>query len=809
MLQLRKVIMDIWFNKTRTVLIVLTIAIGIFIVGTISRAWQILSREMAQGFAATSPHNGVVLTADFFDEDIVNAIRRMPEVQEAEGRATAHMLVYVGPDTWRSLDLVTVPDFDHIRLDKIAFVDGVLPPPSQAVLLERSSLTLLEQVVAYPQEGVSTDNIDQSILVELRNGKQSTLKVAGLVHDLSLFPSSFSKIGYGYITPKTQQRLTGRQGFDELRFTVAEHNDDKAHIQQVIDRITNKLEAAGVTVRGQEIVGIGQHPLDNILQAVLFLLAALSLFALLLSGFQVINTISALMARQVRQIGIMKSIGATGSNILTIYVGVVLCFSLLAMLVAIPLATMGSRQLALFMADLLNFNITSLAISPVGYLPEIFAGLMMPLLVAFIPVLRGARLTVREAVSSVGAQALTFGTTRLDQWLNRIRGLPSSVLYTIRNAFRNKVRLALTLVALTIAGTVFIAVVGVRSSLLITLEAVAAYRKQDIEMRFAKYQRIPELERIALEMPGVTRTESRIGIFATRLYPDGREGNGDFFISGVSATTPFLQPTLIRGRWLLPDEKHAVVVNMEFLDAEPDIEVGDEITLKIAGRTDKWQIVGVVMGQVIGGGVMAPLAYTRYQDLAVATSRVGQADRILIETDSQTNPAETLKALRDHFNALGIQVSAAELNSEVRETLQIPFNILLSLIFLMILLFAIAGGLGLMGLMSLNVLERTQEIGVIRATGATTAIVTQIIMTEGVFIGLLSWFLAMLLAIPVSKLMSDTVGFLFLRVPLSYTFPFNGIVLWLVVIIALSVLASFLPTRSATQLKVAEILSYE
>ena len=137
MLRLRKILMDIWFNKTRTILIVLTIAIGIFIVGTISRTWQILSREMEAGFNATHPHNGIVFTTSPFDDDLVESIRQMPEVQEAEGRHTEYLLVNAGSDQWRSLQLVTIADFNDMRLDRVALVDGIWPPPNQAVLLER------------------------------------------------------------------------------------------------------------------------------------------------------------------------------------------------------------------------------------------------------------------------------------------------------------------------------------------------------------------------------------------------------------------------------------------------------------------------------------------------------------------------------------------------------------------------------------------------------------------------------------------------------------------------------------------------
>jgi putative ABC transport system permease protein len=127
----------------------------------------------------------------------------------------------------------------------------------------------------------------------------------------------------------------------------------------------------------------------------------------------------------------------------------------------------------------------------------------------------------------------------------------------------------------------------------------------------------------------------------------------------------------------------------------------------------------------------------------------------------------------------------------------------------MAVLLAVVGGLGLMGTMSLNVLERTQEIGVMRAIGASDGAVRQVFMVEGILIGLISWLLGAGLALPLSKLLSDAVGLAFTKAPLSYTFSLNGVLLWFVVVVILAALASFLPARSASRLTVREVLAYE
>lgn len=116
---------------------------------------------------------------------------------------------------------------------------------------------------------------------------------------------------------------------------------------------------------------------------------------------------------------------------------------------------------------------------------------------------------------------------------------------------------------------------------------------------------------------------------------------------------------------------------------------------------------------------------------------------------------------------------------------------------------------GLMGTMSLNVLERTREIGVMRAIGASNGAVRGIFLTEGVTIGLLSALIAIVFSFPLGQALSALVGEAIFQLPLSYAISFNGIIMWLIIVVILSLLASFLPAYNASRLTVREILAYE
>jgi putative ABC transport system permease protein len=143
------------------------------------------------------------------------------------------------------------------------------------------------------------------------------------------------------------------------------------------------------------------------------------------------------------------------------------------------------------------------------------------------------------------------------------------------------------------------------------------------------------------------------------------------------------------------------------------------------------------------------------------------------------------------------------------EEAKASFDILVVLLLIMAVLLAVVGGLGLAGAMSLNVIERTREIGVMRAIGADRRHIIGIVMTEGLVIGALSSFVGAFLAVPLGRALSDAVGNTFMESPLIFTYPWQGLVLWLFVALGVAAAASALPAWNAAAMSVREALAYE
>lgn len=205
------------------------------------------------------------------------------------------------------------------------------------------------------------------------------------------------------------------------------------------------------------------------------------------------------------------------------------------------------------------------------------------------------------------------------------------------------------------------------------------------------------------------------------------------------------------------------------------------------------------------------IAYTNYPYFSREVREAGLARELRIVTERNTADFQTQVAqrLEEHFRSVGLRVMSSATAIGEYNRIVGQFNILVYCLLIMAVLTALVGGLGLMGTMSMNVLERTREIGVMRAIGASDGSVLKIVVVEGVLIGLISWSMGLLLAFPISGFLSAQIGTIFLGSPLSYTYSVSGAVMWLTISVGLSGLASFLPAWNASRLTVRDVLAYE
>lgn len=795
----RKVVRDLWLNKSRTLLVVLSIAVGVFAVGTILNSRIALSTSLAKTYSATNPAHATILTIAPFDEDLLRTVRNMRDIEAADARRSVAVRLQTGPNEWINTYLVAIPDFNEMEVSIVKPESGAWPPEGRDILLERSALKVLNA------------NEGDTVTIKTPTGKIRQVKVAGLTHDMQGSLFVLGGIGYGHINTDMLEWLEEPPGFNEMHIRVAGNPDDPEYVKSVVDEVQDRIESSGTTVLYTLIQDPDQPPINYVIQAILAILGAVGLLSLILSGFLVINTISAILTQQVTQIGMMKTVGARTGQIVSMYLVMVVTFGALALLIALPLGGVSGYFISQFLAGLLNFDIVDFHIPPVALLTQVIIALIVPLVAGMFPIMNGTRITVQEAISSQGLGKRHFGTNRLDRWLtgqstrSLLRWFSRPTLISLRNTFRRKKRLLLTLATLILGSAVFITFASLQSSLRGTLDNMLAYYRYDVAVMFSRPYRVEQVARSLAQVPGVVDTEG-LSYYTTRLVlPDGTN-SANIIMFASKADTQVINPTIIEGRWLRPDDANAVVLDTLARRDYPDLQVGDEVVLKIRGKERVWQVVGLTQAANV-----TPMAFARYETLSQMLGQTGRADYVMIITDQHSGAYQTEMShiIEDHLAQAGYRVSLVAPAELDKQNIESMFYIVSALLVIVAIVLAAVGGLGLMGTMSINVLERTREIGVMRAVGAATSAILKIVLFEGIFIGTLSWLGGALIALPLSKLISDAVGQLLFSSPLDYVFSMGGMLGWLVFVTILAIIASLLPAFNAARLTVREVLAYE
>jgi putative ABC transport system permease protein len=265
-------------------------------------------------------------------------------------------------------------------------------------------------------------------------------------------------------------------------------------------------------------------------------------------------------------------------------------------------------------------------------------------------------------------------------------------------------------------------------------------------------------------------------------------------------------PRIIDGRSLRIEEGRAILVNNRLV-AEEDVRVGDIITLRIAGAESRW----VVVGSYLSLNVLQDICYVPHEALARETGTRGEGT--IVQVLSQGEGIETQRRVVDDliavYEAKNLEVTNSYSTTGQWQESQSAFGILIYLLLAMAVLVAVVGSIGLASAMSINVVERTREIGVMRAVGATARAIITAFVVEGVFVGCLSWLLAVPLSLPGAYVLGTVVGQAIVQIPLDFAYSVSGAFLWLVIIVILSALASLWPTLRAIQVSVHQSLAYE
>jgi putative ABC transport system permease protein len=342
-----------------------------------------------------------------------------------------------------------------------------------------------------------------------------------------------------------------------------------------------------------------------------------------------------------------------------------------------------------------------------------------------------------------------------------------------------------------------------------TLDTIFAGFGYEVQINFAQYQRIDEIISLVESRPNIKNAE--MWTFSTaeaRLPGAGGPGSEyEVFMRGVPPESPLFKPELTVGRMLKPGDNQALLLNQK-LAGKMGVNVGDEIIVDLPEVGDtRWTVVGLVFDL---NGRDQNTAFANISVLNRTLHNVGRSAVAMVQgVDQSLTTQKAIEAdLREFFDAKGIEVSYSAVSAEDRQQASAQFSILTQVLMIMTVLMAVVGSMGLSGTLSINVIERRREIGVMRAVGASSRDVGFIFTGEGLMLGLASWAFAVPLGLTAGPMFVKTLSGV-IDFPAEYYPAFHGIWIWLGIVIVLSILASWVPARRATRISVNESLAYE
>ena len=794
-----KIWFDLWNNKTRTLLAILSIAAGVFAVGAIFGMSDMLLTNMDKSHRAVLPTHINVILDEAVDREVILNLKDVPGVEDVEPYNSVSLTYKLRPqDDWRQGVIQMRDNYDAQKYELLQLRAGRWPDDKNEVSIERMAAQFLNI------------GIGDEVIFKIED-KERVIPITGLIRHPFVPPPQFQDLAFFFMNSEGMERLNIPAGqFGSFFVRVTPYSSD--YSKEVATAIKDKLAKQNIRIAAFVYEDPNKHWGRSFFDGITLVQEILAVICVIISAILVYNTLSNLITQQTDQIGILKAIGGRTSTIIKIYLVSTLVYGALAFLIALPLGAIVAFILTKSMLNLFNIDFNQFQYSNRAVIFQAISALAAPLLAGLPPILKGAQITVREAIASYG-----LGGDYRSGWLDRIvegigqRWLPSYYAQSLGNMFRHKGRLLMTQLVLVAAGSAFLMVMSLNSSITLTLDNF--FQRQDYEsvLYFGRNQRVDRVTTFAQSIPGVEQVELRF-IQGASMYVEGqlvKEAGIGANIKGIPENSDFFKPLIVAGRWLASGDGPAVVISRDTAKKN-NIHVGDTVTLNLGEMgKDEWLVIGLYE-PVFVGTYNIDTIYAPLETLYTRTKKYGQGSELLIRTTSTEAEftSTVTKNLKELFESHSIKVDDSQTQAALRTTNEWQFSIVTSMLLALSIIVAIVGGIALMGALSIGVIERTKEIGVLRAIGARSPIILGIFMMEGIFQGCLSWLVSIPIAYLISPTVASALGHAMFGATLDYRYNWGAVVIWLCIILFISALASMLPARGAIRISVRDSLAY-
>jgi len=772
----RKVCRDLAERRIRTALTILGVAVGVAGLVAIVSTSRNITRAQQAIYGNTSQAD-ITYWVWEAPANLIPFLQADDRIAAAELRLT-HVTRWRAQDGWMDIELVGVNDFERVRLNRFNLLKGSYPAAGQILLESADALA----------SGLDTG---AEVAVRDPSARERYLTISGLSASPSYLSSAITKVTVGYVPASMLRRMLNLAGNNQLLIKLHDSRD----AQDVAERVSRLLRRQGIQAAAPEIRQPDNFTGKRELDALIMVMYLFSGLGLVLSALLIANTLSASVAEQMSEIGIMKAIGATRGQVLVVYLIEALAYGLSG--VALGLAggvALGWRLLA-WIGSLTHADVR-FYLAPEALMLGSAVGLGVALGAGASAAWRGAGVRVKEALESYGI-ASDYAASWLDRILERKRTPPLAAM-AARNLKRRWRRSALPILVIALATAAFLSASSTRDSVNAAIGDI--YRTYDADVWVSLNQEVSvQLEERFLAMPTVRAAEGWV-------IANGVVGLAEARLWGVPPESTLYRHVLRQGRWFRADESDVAVLSAELADRER-VRVGDNVEIQARGQHRSFTVVGVAVDNTIFlGGTLAGKAYLPRSALGRLLGREDRVSLFALGLHNRERSAvdRALTEIERQFRRW--QPSVQPVYAEV-ESAQEASRLLTLALVARVVIVALVGYLSIVNTCTLNVLERRREIAVIRALGGDDGAILLVFLVEGLLLGSAGWLLGVALGYPTARLFTAQLSrVLFV---LDFRLPLAALAMSLAFTLGLTTLAILGPALGAAHTSAAMGLRYE
>ena len=777
------------------------------------------------------------------DPDTVAALGELPEVADAGGSVDGYGMSLLDSEG-NLVGGTGAPTlaFNYLATDNVAgepileLQDGSWPSGPGQVVIDSGSAD---------RGGYALG--DEVSLLSPYGGKPVTATLVGLAEFNGGSTAGSTLLAFD--TPTAQQLfLGGADAYTSVSLTAA----DGVSQTELVKAAQRVLPAGFEAVTGDQVVDESQDAMSQFLDVISVFLLVFALIAVVVGGFIIVNTFTILVAQRTRELALLRALGATRRQVARSVLVEALVMALVASTIGIALGWALARGLAaVFRAVGLDIAGRVLTLDASSVLISYGVGITVTLVAAWLPARRAGRVapvtamrgelarpaqslrrravigsavlalgavlaavgfldTPGPAAAWVGAAALLWVLTLAA--ISSVAGRPLLVACRAifarlfgpagrlagENALRDPRRTGATASALMI-GLALVSTIGVlAASMNRTVDDVV---DQDFSADFLVQSRtfMPFPTAIGDEMEGVAgvSTVSRQQWVSATIVDDPKTDTGETtsLVGNDAAFGEIYDLDVTAGSQRLSGNQALVTTDTA---RDRHWRVGDEFTVAFpAGKTLDLTVAGIVEGSETTGPISVPLALLpkagmQRQDttLSVMLTDGADADAVLTSLKEITDAAKIVDVYdRESF--------ADQIRGQVNQLLYMIYGLLALAIVIAII--------GIVNTLGLSVIERTREIGLLRAIGMSRSRLRRMVTLESVTIALLGAVMGMVVGLVIGVLLRQALASDLTRLGL----PLGQLAAFLVVAVVVGVLAAVLPAIRAARLNVLAAIATE